>query len=119
MGYLGDFLETTWYEPSGIAYIISLYSVENNYRVQNDRNRDNAFYFTKPHGVTMQFEPTTKGLNTHQLCPGKSKCALVITVQKKMQKHSKEAYQNAVGAQQVQNIMNAVLLSFHLSWTII
>jgi hypothetical protein len=61
-GWLGDFPEPVWYNPDGVANIMSLFMVKKHYRVRYDSQKQDALLVTKPSGRTMVFKPTTKGL---------------------------------------------------------
>jgi hypothetical protein len=61
-GWMGDFPEPVWYNPKGVANIMSLFVVKKYYRVQYDSGKQDAILVTKPNGSTMVFKPTTKGL---------------------------------------------------------
>jgi hypothetical protein len=61
-GWLGDFPEPVWYNPDGVANIMSLFVIKKYYRVRYDSNRQDALLVTQPNGDTMVFKPTEKGL---------------------------------------------------------
>jgi hypothetical protein len=61
-GWLGDFPEPVWYNPDGVANIMSLFMFKQHYRVWYDSEKQDALLVTKPSGWTMVFKPTTKGL---------------------------------------------------------
>jgi hypothetical protein len=41
-GWLGDFPERVWYNPDGVANIMSLFVIKKYYRVHYDSNRQDA-----------------------------------------------------------------------------
>jgi hypothetical protein len=57
-GWLGDFPEPVWYNPDGVANIMSLFVIKKYYRVRYDSNRQDALLVTKPNGGTMVFFPS-------------------------------------------------------------
>lgn len=60
-GWLGDFPEPVWFNPTGVvANIMSLFIVKKYYRVRYDSNRQDALLVTKPNGSTLVFKPTEK-----------------------------------------------------------
>ena len=72
MGYLGDFPVPVWYNPNGIANILSLHIIAQHYHIRYDSRKKDAFYVTGPDNVRVDFVPTTKGLYA---CDAKSDSA--------------------------------------------
>jgi hypothetical protein len=62
MGWLGDFPEPVWFNPKGVANILSLFIVMKYYHVQLDSKKDNAMTVTNPNGKVSRFAPMGKGL---------------------------------------------------------
>ncbi|GAX19421.1 hypothetical protein FisN_4Lu403 [Fistulifera solaris] len=105
MGYLGSFPEPVWYDPGGIANILSLFVVQKYYHVTFDSSKDNSF---KVHlaNASLCFQPTAKGLYAmDKNASDKYDWAMVTTVQQKMSGYSARAYNAAVRARTIQNIM--------------
>jgi hypothetical protein len=104
-GYLGSFPEPVWYDPRGIANILSLFIVQKYYHVTYDSAVDNAFRVKLGQG-TLLFTPTAKGLYAVN-SPADSgyDWAMVTTVMQKMSGYNERAYNAAVRARQIQNII--------------
>jgi hypothetical protein len=106
MGTLGDFPEKVWHDPAARANILSLHSVKRHYRVRYDSANDDAITVTTPDGVNYRFVPHGKGLYAYQRNPETDRdWAFVVTVQEKKDLYTKRAYQAAVRARRVQNII--------------
>jgi hypothetical protein len=52
IGYLGDFPEPVWYDPKGVANILSLFIVQKYYRFQYDSPKGNSFIVLMPNKMT-------------------------------------------------------------------
>ena len=52
-----------WYDPNGIANILSLCNVKCKYHVAYDSNVGGVFVVTKPNGTIFQFEESPDGLH--------------------------------------------------------
>jgi hypothetical protein len=107
MGWLGDFPEPVWFNPKGVANILSLYIMTKYYHVQFDSKQDNALIVTNPNGHVSRFAPTGKGLYAYS---GTSKdqlsaWALVNTVKDRKEEYTKHEYRDALLAQKIQNII--------------
>jgi hypothetical protein len=61
-GRLGNFPEPVWYNPKGVANILSLNSVKKYYKVTYDSNEGDAFIVTDDQGLKLHFTPTKNGL---------------------------------------------------------
>ena len=108
MGYFGNFPEAVWYNPGGIANIMSMHRVRQHYPIQYYSAIEDAFVVTRGDGVQMRFHPTAKGLYAY--CPENNvpyneAWAFVETVSDRRAKYSRQAYKSATRARQVQNIM--------------
>ena len=102
-GWLGDFPEPVWYNPKGVANIMSLFVVKKYYRVQYDSAKQDAMIVVKPDGSDMVFTPTAKGLyalNNHL-----AGWAHVNTVAERKSEYTKREYRDAVLAWKIQNIL--------------
>jgi uncharacterized membrane protein YgcG len=102
-GWLGDFPEPVWYNPKGVANILSLFVVKQYYRVQYDSVHQDAITVTKPDGRTWVFEPTTKGL--YALTTPSTGWTHITTVDDRKQGYTKREYRDAVLARKIQNII--------------
>jgi hypothetical protein len=61
MGTLGNFPEPVWYNPSGIANILSLNSMKKYYRVIYDNSIEDCF-IVGDEGNSIPFQPSIGGL---------------------------------------------------------
>ena len=60
VGVLKDYGEV-WYDPDGIANIVSLRNVKQRYHIQYDSNDGNGFVVTKPDGSQFVFKESSDG----------------------------------------------------------
>ena len=106
-GYLGDFPEPVWFDPGGVANLLSLHIIIKYYRVSYDSAVSNEFLIEVSSDTTLHFTPTAKGLYAYSGCRGSPSTAwaFVTTVTDKRDLYTKRAYQDAVTARQAQNIM--------------
>ena len=106
-GYLGDFPEPMWFDPGGVANVLSLHIIIKYYRVFYDSNVSDEFIVEVSSDTTLRFTPTAKGLYAYLGCQGPQSTAwaFVTTVTDKRDLYTKRAYQDAVAARQAQNIM--------------
>ena len=103
MGWLGTFPEPVWFDPGGVANIMSLHIMKRYYDVKYDSATNDAFVVTTPKGQVMHFSPTHRGLYA---CTGNSNAwAFVNTVSAVKTKLSKRALKDAALARRVQNII--------------
>jgi hypothetical protein len=107
MGWFGDFPEPVWYNPKGVANILSLFIMTKYYHVLLDSKKDNALIVLKPNGDTTRFVPTGKGLYAYSgpLDDQPTAWALVNTVDDVKQEYTKQEYRDAVLARKIQNII--------------
>ena len=105
-GYFGSYPEPVWFNPHGIANIMSMDNVAKYYRITMDTEADNAMLLHKDDGLTMKFAPTDKGLYYHNL--GSEDDALwtfITTVTGKADKYTHRVLQRARAARRFQNII--------------
>ncbi len=57
-GYPGE----VWYNPKGIANILSMANVKRHYRVTHDSKHGDGFIVHKPDGTQRVFQDSSKGL---------------------------------------------------------
>ena len=104
MGTLAGYGEV-WYDPSGIANIVSLAQVVKKYHVSYD-SLDNVFIVTKPDGTVYKFVQAASGLYYYDLAragPNKrAGVALVETVAAKKSNYTREDYSRAIVARELQ-----------------
>ena len=106
-GYLGDFPEPVWFDPGGIANILSLHIIIKYYRVSYNSKVSDKFLIEVSSDTTLHFTPIAKGLYAYSGCQGppSTAWAFVPNVTDKRDLYTKRAYQDAVTARQAQNIM--------------
>ena len=66
-GYLGDYPHPVWYNPKGVANILSLNNVTNHYRVTMDTSYSKELIVHRHDGSTIVFSPSRNGLYKHEL----------------------------------------------------
>ena len=102
-----------WYDPNGIANILSLCNVKCKYHVAYDSNVGGVFVVTKPNGTIFQFEESPDGL--HYLDTAKQErehintgkkatdaVMMVNTVSQNMDSYTHNDYLHAVRARKLQ-----------------
>ena len=106
-GYLGDFPELVWFDPGGVANVLSLHIIIKYYRVSYDSAVSDEFLIEVSSNTTLHFTPTAKGLYAYSECRGSPSTAwaFVTTVTDKRDLYTKRAYQDTVTTRQAQNIM--------------
>jgi hypothetical protein len=92
-----------WYNPDGVANIMSLFVVKKHYRVRYDSEQQDALLVTKPTGQTMVFKPTSKGL--YALADQATGWVHVNTVAERQSEYTKREYRDVVLARKIQNII--------------
>jgi hypothetical protein len=60
-GYLPGYGQV-WFDPNGIANILSLSNVKKRYKVQYNSENDDVFIVTMAHGATREFKCADMGL---------------------------------------------------------
>ena len=91
---------TVWYDPHGIANILSLKNVRKKYAVANDQSNC-AFMVTKPHGTMFLFTESASGLHYMDSEAG-SGVTLVNTVASNRSNYTNDDYICAVQARELQ-----------------
>jgi hypothetical protein len=72
-GFLGDYPARVWYNPKGIANIMSLNNITKHYHVTMDTALKNAIILHWHDGSQIEFTPPcTKGLYKYALQPGET-----------------------------------------------
>jgi hypothetical protein len=90
---LGDYPEWVWFNPYGIANILSLDNVSQHYHVTMDTSKSNSIALHRNNGSLIHFTRCSKGLSLISFVAGNAK------------QFTKRQYKNAVLAQCVQNII--------------
>jgi hypothetical protein len=83
MGCLGSFPDPVWYDPKGIAHIMSLLVVQKYYRVSYDSKNGNRFKVELKND-NLTFAPTAKGLYS-MICQDKDedRWNMIMTIKEK------------------------------------
>jgi hypothetical protein len=100
-GYPGE----VWYNPDGIANILSLADAKKYFRVRYDSSKEKAFIVKKADGSIRWFIETTAGLyhfSSATASHTKMGTALLLTVADKKSKYSERVYQQALVARKLQ-----------------
>ena len=61
-GYLSSYPEPVWFNPEGIANLMSIHNVQWYYQVTFNTTEDNAFYINNDGGHRTRWEPSGHGL---------------------------------------------------------
>ena len=106
-GRLGNFPEPVWYNPKGVANILSLNSVKKYYRVTYDSAGSDTFVVTDTNSLKLHFKPSTKiGLYALQGSSDRQeKWSFVNTVSNNKDMYTKRKVKAAAHAQRIQNII--------------
>jgi hypothetical protein len=89
-----------WYDPVGIANIVSLSRVREKYHVSFNSD-NNIFVVTKPDGTIFEFKQSESGLYYYNLASNKRKGVVMVdTVASKKSRYTNEDYSRAVLARQ-------------------
>jgi hypothetical protein len=91
-----------WYDPVGIANIVSLSRVREKYDVSFNSDH-NIFVVTKPDDTVFEFKQSDSGLYLYDLASNKQKGAVMVnTVASKKSRYTNKDYSRAVIARQLQ-----------------
>ena len=113
-GYLGGYPEPVWFNPNGIANLMSLHNVQRYYQVTLNTTEDNAFYINSSKGHQTRWKPSGHGLyhyaldspnNIITLWGGLSAKAHINTVAANASGFTHRQCQNALRARHLQNIV--------------
>jgi hypothetical protein len=92
MGILPGY-RPVWYDPVGIANIVSLSRVREKYYHESFNSDHNVFVVTKPDGTVFEFKQSDSGLYFYNLASNKCKGAVMIdTVASKKSRYTNEDY---------------------------
>jgi hypothetical protein len=98
-GYDGE----VWYNPKGIANILSLSDVEKHHRVTYDSRAEKNFVVHKKDGTQRRFQQSAKGLFFLDVKAEKSGTVLVNTVADNKNRYTDRDYKQAMVARKLQN----------------
>ena len=105
-GYLGSYPETVWFNPHGIANIMSLDNVAKYFRITMDTDSEKSMLLHMDDGHTMRFTPSGKGLYHHNLSSEDGGLwSFITTVSDRADKYTHRAVQRARVARRFQNII--------------
>jgi hypothetical protein len=106
-GLLGNYPYPVWYNPNGIANILSLFNVAKAYRVTMDTMHGRTLQVHINDQSTIDFAPTTNGLWMYQLNNPQSVQHMwsVSTVDNQKKLYTKRAYKHVVLARKIQTII--------------
>ena len=95
MGYLGDYPEAVWYNPAGIANILSQANITQHYRITMDTARGNFIKVHRTGLPPLVFTPSHNGL--YQYTPTSNQQLMTMwthinTVTQKAEKYTQRAY---------------------------
>lgn len=105
--YLGDYPCPVWYNPKGIANILSLNNLSKTYCVTMDTSRSMAMIVHKQDGSTITFTPSISGLYKYELETDDSirdMWSFLSTVKDKASSYTRREYKCAMLARKLQNI---------------
>jgi hypothetical protein len=100
-GYDGE----VWFNPKGIANILSLSDVEKHHRVTYDSAAEKSFIVHNEIGYERRFKQSQKGLFYLDVATNKSGTVLVNTVADNKIKYNNREYKQAMVARKTQNII--------------
>ena len=108
MGYMGDCPVPVWYNPKGIANILSLDNVSRYYRLTMDTKESPAITLHRGARPAVHFTLSTKGLYRFDLAKlGSTEdvWSFLTTVDGQADKYTHRAYKAAAQARHLQNII--------------
>jgi hypothetical protein len=107
-GYLGEYPFPVWYNPDGVANILSLFNVLRSNRVTMDTKKSQTIRVHMNDGSSIDFRPTGNGLWVHHIDNVQhvqNMWSMLSTVSNKKQLYTKRACKRAVMACRLQNII--------------
>jgi hypothetical protein len=107
-GLLGDYPERVWFNPHGIANILSLDNVSQHYNVTMDTSKSNSIALHHTDGSLIHFTPCSKGLYHYALQQNETVTkfwSMISTMAGNANQFTKRQYKSAVLARRVQNII--------------
>ena len=111
-GCFGSYPYPVWYNPRGVANILSLANVTKHYRVTMDSSNSPMIAVHRQDGTVINFEPSEAGLYKYDLSSHESPLdqmwsmmSAISTVDDCAAKYTKRAYKKAIEARRLQNIL--------------
>ena len=113
IGRLPGYPGKVWYNPDGIANILSLADTEKYYCIRYNSHQEKAFVIEKPDGTKRHFKQTASGLYYLDTAPPLDKreqqhehdTTLLSTVADKKSNYTASAYRQAVLAHKIQKMV--------------
>jgi hypothetical protein len=107
-GHLGNYPYPVWYNPNGIANILSLFNVSKAYCVTMDTSNSLTMRVHLNNESFLDFTPTAHGLWVYHVSNPQNVqdiWSMVSTVDEKKKLYTKRAYKRALLARKLQNII--------------
>ena len=108
MGYLGTYPDLVWYNPRGVANILSQNNVAQHFQLTMDTQVDNSISLHQVNGNALVFTPTYNGLYCYTLSNEETIngiWAMISMVKGNADKYTKHDYHRAIEARCFQNII--------------
>ena len=104
-GTLGQFPEPVWYNPDGIANILSLDAVRKHYRITMDTEDSDSIHVHHSDGSITTFHPSDGGIYHCSIPKTGHILSTIATVDQRKEGLSKTDIQRAAQARRLQNIL--------------
>ena len=104
-GTLGHFPDPVWYNPNGIANILSLHAVKRHYHVTMDTETGDSIHVHHRDGTTTTFHPSKNGIYHCRIPENGHILSTIATVEQRKEGLSKTDIRRAAKARRLQNIM--------------
>ena len=108
MGYLGTYPESVWFNPGGVANILSQNNVAQHFRLTMDTQVENSISLHRVNGDPLVFTLTHNGLLWYTSSDEETIngiWAMISTVEGNADKYTKCDYRRAIEAHRFQNVM--------------
>ena len=104
-GTLGQFPDPVWYNPNGIANILSLHAVKKHYHVTMDTEVGDSIHVHNHDGTVTTFHPSKNGIYHCRIPEDGHILSTITTVEQRKEGLSKTDIKRAAKARRLQNIM--------------
>ena len=104
-GTLGQFPETVWYNPNGIANILSLHAVKRHYCITMDTENSDSIHVHHHDGSRTTFHLSPGGIYHCSIPETGHILSTIATVDQRKEGLSKTDFQRAAQARRLQNIL--------------
>ena len=108
MGYLGTYPEPVWFNPGGVANILSQNNAAQHFRLTMDTQVENSISLHRVNGDPLVFTPTHNRLYCYTLSDEETIngiWAMISTVEGNVDKYTKRDYRRAIEARHFQNVI--------------